>query len=196
MMRNVYLYGRLARKFGKHIRLEVTTAAEAVRALMVNFKDFEKEIRKGSYHVVRGKDLDNGLSLDETEVSEFKLGTGDLHIAPFVKGSKRGGILKIILGVALAGAALFMGIGAPFLGGLGVGATWGNVAMLGVALAAAGVSQLLAPEEEDQKKNDSFTMSGPINIYEQGYPIPLVYGRVITGTLLVSGSVDIEDIAA
>ena len=65
-----------------------------------------------------------------------------------------------------------------------------------MALAAAGVSQLLAPEEEDQKKNDSFTMSGPTNIYEQGYPIPLVYGRVITGTLLVSGSVDIEDIAA
>lgn len=194
-MRNIYLYGRLAKKFGAVFRLDVHTASEAVRALMANFKDFEKEIRKGSYHVVRGNHLDTGMSLAEADLTEFKLGSGDLHIAPVIKGSKRGGLLKIILGVVLVGAALFSGIGTAFMGGLGVGATWGNVAMLGVAMAAAGVSQLLAPEESEDKKNESFTFSGPTNIYEQGFPLPLVYGRVITGTLLGSGSVDIEDIA-
>lgn len=193
-MRNIYLYGRLAKKFGHHHRLDVATAGEAVRAFMVNHADFEKEMRKGSYHVVRGKEIDTGFSLGEAEINDFKLGSGDLHIVPVIKGSKRGGFLKIILGVVLVGAALFMGIGTPLLGGLGIGATWGNVAMLGVGLALAGVSQMLAPEESDEKKNDSFTMSGPGNVYEQGYPIPLIYGHVITGTLLGSGAVDIEDI--
>ena len=197
-MRNVYLHGRLSKKFGHSHRLDVATAGEAIRAIMVNFEDFDKEIRKGSYHVVRGSDIDTGYSLDEHECAELRLGNGDLHIVPVVKGSKRGGILKVILGVALAGVALFSGIGAGFgaaaFGGLGVGATWGNIAILGLGLVAAGVSQLLSPEEDGEKKNESFTIAGPANIYEQGYPLPLIYGRVITGSLLASASVDIEDI--
>lgn len=194
-MRNIILYGHLAKKFGKKHRLDVATAAEAVRALQCNFKDFADALKIGEYHVVRGKSVDTGMSLDLEACRDFKLGQGDLHIMPAVRGSKRGGLLKIILGVALVGVGLFMGIGTPLMGGLGIGATWGNVAMVGAALALAGVAQLLAPEEEDDsKKNESFTFSGPGNVYDQGYPIPVIYGRVKTGTLLVSGGVDIEDI--
>jgi hypothetical protein len=38
-------------------------------------------------------------------------------------------------------------------------------------------------------------MSGPGNTSDQGAPVPLVYGEVITGGVLISGGVDIEKIA-
>ena len=201
-MRNVYLHGALAKKYGSEFRLNVTTAGEAIRALAANFPSFMKDIRDGAWHVVRGKDIDHGLSLDENQIAGFRLGKGDLHIVPFVAGSKRGGLLKIILGVVLIGAAFALTGGAlattigagGALGGLGITGT--QVALFGAAVALAGVSSLLAPEEKADKEDgsNSFTMSGPGNTYDQGNPVPLVYGEVITGGQLISGGIDIERI--
>jgi predicted phage tail protein len=198
-MRKIHLHGALGKKYGAVFELEVMTAGEAVRALSANLPGFMMDIREGAWHVVRGDDVDNGFDLDEDDIASFKLGRGDLHIVPHVAGSKRGGLLKIILGVALLGAAFAFSGGAlatPIMGGALGGATYGNMAMIGVALALAGVSSMLAPEEKDESsKNDSsFTMSGPGNSYEQGSPIPLVYGEVITGGVLVSGGIDVEQI--
>lgn len=200
-MRKIILHGSLGDKYGKEFNLDVATAGEAVRALATNFPEFMKDIREGAWHVVRGKSVDKGLSLDEDQLTSFRLGKGDLHIVPFVAGSKRGGLLKIILGVVLIGAAfLFTGgaLATPILGGTGIlgGVTGTSVALFGAAMALAGVSSLLSPEEkaEDADKQNSFTMSGPGNTYDQGNPVPLVYGEVITGGVLVSGGIDIERI--
>lgn len=194
-MRKVFLHGALAKKYGEVFELEVETAGEAVRALSTNFHGFSADIREGAWHVVRGDDPDKGFDLGEDDIIAFRLGRGDLHIIPYVAGSKRGGLLKIVLGVALIGLSFGMGFATPILGGALGGATYGNMAMLGVALAIGGVSQMLAPEEKSENEDDSsFTMSGPGNSYEQGSPIPLVYGEVITGGVLVSGGIDIERI--
>ncbi len=199
-MRNIVLHGSLAKKYGKSFKLNVKTAAEAIRALSANFPSFMNDIREGAWHLVRGNDPDRGLSLDETQVANFRLGKGDLHIVPFVAGSKRGGLLKVILGVVLIGAAFVLtagaGLGAAIGGGALGGITGTQVALFGAAIALAGVSSLLAPEEkaDDTEKQDSFTMSGPGNSYDQGNPVPLVYGEVITGGVLLSGGVDIERI--
>jgi len=200
MMRTIHLHGSLGEKYGKSFRLAVTTAAEAIRALTANFPTFMKDIRDGIWHVVRGKDIDKGLSLDEDQVTSFKLGKGDLHIVPHVAGSKRGGLLKVILGVALVGAAFAFTGGAlaaqMSIGGASLGVTGSQAALLGVAVALSGVSSLLAPEEKaEEDKSNSFTMSGPGNTYDQGNPMPLVYGEVITGGQLISGGIDIDRIA-
>lgn len=199
-MRNIYLHGSLGEKYGKEFRLSVTTAGEAIRALSANFPQFMKDLREGAWHVVRGKDVDDGLALDEGQVASFRLGKGDLHIVPFIAGSKRGGLLKVILGVVLIGAAFaFTGgaLAAPIAGGALGGITGTQVALFGAAVALAGVSSLLAPEEkaEEEDGSNSFTMSGPGNTYDQGNPVPLVYGEVITGGQLISGGIDIERIA-
>lgn len=199
-MRNVVLHGSIAKKYGSSFRLNVKTAGEAIRALSANFPEFMKDIREGAWHVVRGEDPDKGISLDESQIAKFRLGKGDLHIVPFVAGSKRGGLLKVILGVVLIGAAFVLtagaGLGAAIGGGMLSGVTGTQVALFGTAIALAGVSSLLAPEEkaDSTEKQDSFTMSGPGNSYEQGSPVPLVYGEVITGGVLISGGVDVERI--
>lgn len=193
-MRNIYLHGYLG-KFGKHHKMDVRTAGEAIRALGSQIPAFLERLREGSYSVVYGKKRFDGMSLGEDDISELMLGNSDLHIMPNVVGSKRGGLLKVLLGAVLVGAALFGGLAAGGLmtaiGGMG-GVTWGNVAMIGAALMLSGVSQLLAPSEKEEKDDSSFTTSGPGNTYEQGGAIPLVYGEVITGGIMVSAGVDIE----
>ncbi|MBX5130832.1 tail assembly protein [Rhizobium lentis] len=196
-MRKVYLHGELGARFGYEFDMEVETAAEAVRALCVNLRGFEQAMRAGEFHVVRGKELDKGRDLDLELCSTYRLGKAPLHIAPYIAGSKRGGFLKIVLGVALVGAAfLFSGgaLAAPIAGGALGGVTYGNMAILGVALAVSGVSQMLASEEKEEKNEDSYLLSGPGNTYEQGGALPLVYGEVITGGVLVSAGVDIEQL--
>ncbi|WLR91008.1 hypothetical protein [Shinella zoogloeoides] len=199
-MRKVFLYGAIAKKYGESFDLDVATAAEAVRALTANFPEIVKDFEAGSWHVVRGADIDEGMSLGEDDLATFRLGKGDLHIVPVVAGSKRSGLLKIVLGVALVGIGFFMGgFAAPIFGGTGVlgGVTYGHMMIFGAAMALGGAAQLLAPENKDSDtdKESSFTMSGPGNTYDQGYPVPLVYGEVITGSVLISAGVDVEKIA-
>lgn len=196
-MRTVHLHGKLGEKYGSSFRLEIETAGEAVRALAANFKDFTETVREGSYEIVRGDyNSEEAMWLDEGDINEFRLGKADLHIVPHLAGSKSsgqsGGTLKIVLGVALIGVALFASgglLGAALPIGIG---TWGNVAMVGAALALAGVSRLMTQHQQNANQQSSFLLTGPGNSYAQGNPVPLIYGEVITGAELISGSIDVE----
>jgi predicted phage tail protein len=202
MLRNVYLHGTLGEKFGDKHRLDVSTASEAIRALSMQLRGLEAAIRNGEWHVVRGKTVESGFDIgDEEMLVSFNLGNGDLHIVPVIAGSKRSGLLKIVLGVVLIGAAFAFapaagGLGAAIGGGGGFlgGFTYGNLAMVGVALVAAGASQLLSPEQDNEEKKESFLFNGPGNSYSQGNAVPLVYGEVITGGQMASGGMDIEQL--
>lgn len=201
-MRKIHLHGALGKKYGRAFELDVRTAAEAIRALSANFPKFMKDLRDGSWHVVRGKKVDKGLDLGKDDIATFNLGSGDLHIVPVVAGSKRAGLLKIVLGVVLIGAAFVLtggALAAPIMSGGGLlgGITGTQLALFGAAMALAGVSALLTPEEKKKEDSDdsSFTMTGPGNTTDQGVPVPLVYGEVITGGVLISGGYDVERIA-
>lgn len=199
-MRKIYLHGSLGEKYGKAFDLDVRTAGEAIRALSANFSDFQTTLRDGAWHVVRGKKPATGIELGVEDISSFNLGKGDLHIVPAVAGSKKnGGLLKVILGAVLIGAAfMFTGgaLSAPLMGGALGGITGTQMALMGAAVAVAGISSMLAPEEKASDDDESsHTMAGPGNTYDQGAPVPLVYGEVITGGVLISGGVDIERIA-
>lgn len=193
-MRTIVLHGHLA-DFGRRHRLEVATAAEAIRFLS-QLAGFADRLRSGAYHVVCGR-VRGGHDLDIEGVTDLKLGNGDLHIMPAIAGSKRSGLLKTILGVALVGAALFFSGGAlatPLLGGTAF--TYGSVAAIGAAMAFRGISELLAPKPpKDGESDESFTNAGPSNTYEQGSAIPLWYGSCITGAALISGSASVERIS-
>ena len=208
--RKIFLYGHLAEALGDRFEFDVATAGEAIRALNANFPEqFIGLLREGSYRLIRG-DGENGLALDLEHVNGFKLGKGDLHIVPVVAGaasgsSKGGGGIKAILGIALIGVAVFMSGGtlAAPLAGMGSfvvgssGLTWGTVALFGLAMAVSGAASMLSPKEkpkEETKRDDSYSFSGPINVNEQGNPVPLIYGRVMTGGMPVSSGIDIEDI--
>jgi predicted phage tail protein len=216
MMREVHLYGRLAKHFGKKHRFDVDTAAEAVRALNCAFPGkFMAVMKEGSYRVIRGRRR-GGMDLVGKDMTlelfcELKLGHAELHIVPIAAGSKNnGGAVKAALGVALVGAAIFFsggtlaaplaGMNTALPGVLGaMNITWGNIALIGLGLTLAGVSSALSKPDEQKStsSNDSFTLSGPGNTNEQGNPVQLVYGGpIIVGTQAVSVGFDIEDYGA
>ena len=210
MLRTIHLHGHLKKKFGASHRFDVVTAAEALRALNCAFPgDFITALQAGSYRLVRG-DKNTGMRLDIDLVTDLKLGTADLHLIPAAVGaSAQGkGTTKTILGAVLIGAAIFMApatAGAGILGGMsavapiGMGVTWGNIALMGLGLALSGASTLLAGNNAtaDEKKDEtSFTINGPTNLAGEGSAIPLIYGEVVTGSVTVSFDANIEDIGA
>lgn len=62
---------------------------------------------------------------------------------------------------------------------------------LGMGLLLGGASMMLAPDTPDgnsAKQAENYLFSGPINTVKQGEAIPLVYGRMVTGSKTVMGS--------
>lgn len=198
MKRKVHLYGRLKNEFGGPYDLDVSTAGEAIRCLQANFSGFLDALQEGQYEVVRG-DAETGMRLELDDINSFQLGAADLHFIPVIGGEgSTAGTVKIILGVALAATAMVasggtLGAALPLVGSF-TGMTYGNLALLGGGLALAGVSTLLSPKTSGEKKDESYTLTGPTNNYEQGNAIPLIYGRCVVGSVLISSGVDIEEL--
>ncbi len=205
-LRKVYLHGSLGDKFGKEFSLAVNSAPEAVRLLNANFSGFVEEVRKGEFRVIRGN-RDRVFYLDE-DTFHVGLGSSELHIVPVPVGSKKSGLTKIIIGVALIGlsfafAPAIVGALGPTLGmGTSIvgGVTYGNIAMMGVSMAIGGLAQMMTPKVKSYDTNNtpdqrsSFISNGPVNSTEQGVPVPLVYGRMRVGSVLVASSITTEQL--
>lgn len=198
MMRKVILHGHAREMFGECFELNVSTLAEAVRALGAQIKGFRQYIAQRHFRVVVGKQISKGRVLGENQITEY-LPKGNIHIRPVVKGAKEGsGLLKIIAGVLIAAVAWWA---APVAaaGGMGAAAigtvTYGQIAMIGIGLAAAGISQLLTQNKNNKDKDDeSARISGNLNTMEQGGPVPLIYGKYRVGSTMISSGVTTADI--
>lgn len=116
-----------------------------------------------------------------------------IHFTPVIQGAKRGGVFQAVLGVALIGAA-FM------LGPVGWGLIGSSVAMtvgaMGASMLLGGVAQMLtkmpkAPNVGNEKEKESSTaFSNLTNLVAQGKPVPLAYGLIRTGSLVISQGVE------
>lgn len=206
MRTTVYLHGRLKDRFGGPFSLEIETGQEAFRALAANLKGFLQELRIGAYKVISGPKK-KGRELD---IDTLGMGLSEgkpLHIIPVTAGSKRGGVGKLIMGVALVAVAAVatggfaLGAGAT---AFGMGSTgWASVAMFGASFAFAGVSQMLTPTPKGPDMNNlerpdqraSFMMSGAVNVSSQGQPVPIIGGRVRAGSVVASMGLSTEQIA-
>ena len=207
-LRKIKLYGQLAKFVGESVlEAEVSSAAQAVRFLCVNFKGIEKHMADQYYKVMA-----NDWNLSEEEI-HYPTGQSYISIIPVVGGAG-GNTGRIILGVALIGVAIASG-GAAFGagGGLGFGSTLttasgatafsaaalaGNI---GIALVLSGVAGLLTPVQEVPKTEDdprrSFSFSGIQNTSRAGVPVPLVYGtEVMVGSVVISAAIDTVQVEA
>jgi len=218
-MRNVHLHGALGRKYGENFRFAVDTPIQAVRLLIANFPGFKHDLAQGEYRLMRG-DPETGFPL-KADCLAMSLGKHDFHLIPVATGGKKQGIGKAILGAVIvvaaialapatggasAGGAATAAAGQGAAGGLAaeafLGLTYGNIAIFGAALALGGVTQLISPqpstgdysERERPEERPSFLFSGPINTTEQGGILPIVIGRVIVGSKVISASLAVEQL--
>lgn len=180
MLRNVYLYGSLADKYGKQWQIDCLSVPEAVKAIGVNADGFVKDIRKGEWIVIRG-DLEGGSNLETADLFLQFHDDKPFHILPKPEGDSGG--MQIIGGAILAFAGLLFPPVAGFLIPAGVG------------LMAGGLAQELTPATPRPQRFDEeegYTFRGPVNRTTQGGPVPLVYGGldmpVYTGSVQISDS--------
>ena len=208
MLRKIKLYGELADFVGhKEFEVKADTLAHAVSFLVNNFEGIDKFMNPKHYQVKIGS-----YAVDESELS-YPIGQEDIHFIPVITGAGRG-FGKILLGAALIGLAFIpfagagTGLGAAFKGGFSaakfakVGFISKGLAGLGTALVLQGVSDMLFPVpevpefESEENPRLSFSFGGTQQTGRAGTPVPLVYGEIFTGSVVISGSIDTEQVQA
>lgn len=190
MLREIRVYGTLAEFLGQRVfHAVVNNAAEAIRFLCANFPALEEHMAERHYRLSTGN---HQIGLDELHNPS---GHGVIRIAPVVGGA--GGFVRIAAGAALI-AASFLIPGSAMVAGVALS----TVAFgIGASLALGGIAQLLTPTprtptgaDSDSDPRKSYSFSGIQNTARQGVPIPVIYGEVITGSVVISAGVDIVQI--
>ena len=196
-MRKIKLYGELAKITGyKELEAVVNTTAQAVSFLINNFPELEGHMSNRYYQVLLEKEE---VNIDELD---FPIGKSDIKFVPVISGS--GGIGKALLGGALIALSFSAGIftapltmsGGFAAAGLGAKAAFG----IGAGLVLSGVSDMLFPTPKmpqfssEQDPRLSFSFSGTQQTSRAGTPVPLVYGEIFTGSVVISSSIDTEQV--
>ena len=204
MLRKIKLYGELAKFVGhKEFEVKADTLAHAVSFLINNFEGVEKYMSPKHYQVKVGN-----YAVDESELS-YPIGQEDIHFIPVITGAGRG-LGKILLGAALigfvflsGGASFSLKSGLTFKEGL-LGSAFLNksIAYVGAYLVLSGVSEMLFPMpkppdfESEENPRLSFSFGGTQQTGRAGTPVPLVYGEIFTGSVVISGGIDTEQVQA
>ena len=205
MLRKLKLYGQLAEFIGhKEFEIKVNSVSQAVSFLIHNFPEVERFMSPKYYQVKVGN-----YDIDESEL-DYPVGQEDIHIVPVISGAGSG-TGKFLLGAALIAGAFFVPVAAGKIGlaaGLKAG-TLANVGFLsktmllvGANLALTGVSEMLFPMpkpkefKSEQDPQLSFSFSGTQNTSRAGTPVPIVYGEIVTGSVVISGAIDTQQVQA
>ena len=198
MMRKLKLYGELAKFIGhKEFEIKVNNLPQAISFLINNFPEVEKYMTPKYYQVKIGN-----YTINEDEITD-PIGEQDIHIVPMIAGAGGGGFRNILLGGLLIGASFFfpgaglfgttglLGAGAA---GTGIGTLIGTgISAIGAGLLIQGVSDMLFPTEDPTNEDNpqiSFNFSGTQNTARAGTPVPIVYGEIFTGSVVISGDID------
>lgn len=207
----IYLHGGLGDTYGREaIVIYARGLHDIVRGLTNNLgRGFLNEIRSGSWHVAKGKPKVEGDTPTEGDrmVAEVELGMylrdEEIHIYPKVEGA------LALVGGALAGLGASTGTvtAVTSLGGLVggaagatgiVGATLGT-AIIDIALTVAAsaalnavISAISSPQmnydDAEVDRSASFLYNGVVNVTEQGGAVPLVYGKHLAGSTVISAN--------
>ena len=194
MLRKVKLYGELADFVGhKELDAVINSTADAIRFLVTNFPKLEAHMADKYYKVL----------VDDYEIGEEDIhnpiGQSDISIVPVIAGAG-GGLGKTLLGVALIGFSLASG------GGMGVFLKEGFTGLAaigmnaGIGLTLMGVSEMLFPLPQPQEFTNeedpriSFSFSGVQNTSRAGTSHPIVYGEIITGSVVISAGIDTHQV--
>ena len=207
-MNTIRLYGPLAKFIGhKSFNVEISTAAESIRFLEVTFPQIKRHMRDQWYVITVGR---HKLGLNELH---YPIGNQELRIIPVFSGAitldqilnpsggtsnpnnvpttsssssssaSVGGLLGGLIS-AIAGASPILAIGAAVVG---IGALY-VANQLSKPTAQVGVSA--TPIKTDNDPRTNFSFNGVQNTARAGVPVPIVYGEVITGSVVISAAID------
>lgn len=201
MYTKIKLHGKLAKFIGhSEFEVKVRNVAQAVSFLINNFPEAQSHMNPQYYMIKVGEE---NISSDQLH---YPTGKQEINFIPVIGG--KGNVGKIILGGALI--AMSFGVGGLFTApiqfgaggiaaaGLGAKAAFG----IGAGLLLSGVSGMLFPVPDQQQFSSeedprlSFSFSGVQNTSRAGTPVPIVYGEIITGSVVISAAIDTNQVTA
>ena len=212
MLRKIKLHGELAEFLGQdEFQAVVKTTAEAVKFLITNFPKLEPYMSNRYYQVLVGNN-----ELDKDHIHD-PVGKSEIHFVPVISGAGGSSTNRILIGAALIGASfLFPGAGlfgttsllGSSAGVVGIstqGALLATkigtaISAVGAGMVLSGVSEILfplpTPEEQEDDPRISFNFSGVQNTSRAGTSHPICYGEIVCGSVVISASVDTNQVVA
>lgn len=179
-LRTIRVRGTLAKLLKRRtFKAVVRSPQEAIRFLLANYPELEGYMRPRYFQVTVGNCVVNEETIGlPTGVSE------EICITPAICGAG-GPVGQIITGIGLITLSIFVPFVAPVLLPLGIGLT-----LTGVAGLIAPVT-VDSPESTDSR--DSYNFNGVQQTSREGPPVPLVYGDIVTGSIVLSVNIDEDE---
>ena len=190
-LRKLTVYGRLRQFLGQsHFEVAVNNPRQAFAFLIANFPEVENHMTNQLYKVKMG-DLE--ITDDLLELR----GNGDIKIIPIAVGAK--GI--VIGGLLTAGGAA---VGSTLLGStLLATVVSSGLTAVGTSMLIDGVTSIIAPtpqvpnlnaadslSDNDPNVQANFGFNSITNTTRAGVTVPIIYGEVFTGSIVISSGID------
>ena len=190
-LRKIKVYGSLRKFLGKtYFEAAVNSPLQAFNFLKANYEGLEKHMNKQFYKVKMGGRV---ITQDFLNMR----GQGEIQIIPVAYGS------DFVVDVFESAFNFVVNYGLPVITTLLSGGT------LTAALVVGGLSlatELLTPDvpvlsasavgDTDPSIRGSYTFNGIQNISSAGVPVPIIYGLVFSGSILISAGVDTAKVVA
>lgn len=197
-MQTVIVSGSLIRITGKREHPICTESGSSTLNVMGYFRQFpgfERHMTESASRGVKYAVFVGNQNIGEGDLDK-PVGREIIRIVPVIAGAKRAGSLQTIVGVVLIAVATVMTGG---FAGIAAGGGWGVVGAVGISMSIGGVMAMLSPQPKGLGTQDgannraSYSFNGPVNTSVQGNPVPLLYGRMIVGSAVISAGIYSED---
>ena len=204
-MNTIRVYGQLAKCIGQRVfKAAINTPVEAFRFLAANYPQVKQHILNqwyaiyiGDYRLTGYEQLNDPLGAQELRIVPVFSGEIKFRTKAEVEGTRsKSSSSNLITGglVALGGAILGTIIGGDIgriitLGAVGAGLAYASSALTQPA-PQVGVAASPLPITQSKDPRSNFSFSGVQNTARAGVPVPIVYGEVITGSVVISAGLD------
>ena len=190
-MQTVLLSGSLAKRFGRRHRITTNSGFRDVVGYFKQFPGFEQHMAESSASGLRYAIFNGRENIGEDDLGK-PTGRDVIRIVPVIAGSKRAGLIQTVIGVVIIALSWWNPLG------------WSAAAVqfgyaAGASMALGGAVQLLSPQPKGLSSQDGpnnrprYSFNGPVNTSVQGNPVPLLYGRMIVGSAVISAGIYSED---
>lgn len=178
----ITLFGNLGLKFGRRHDFVVGSARQAFNALIALIPGFLQELTTSEQRGVRYAVFVGDQNIAERDLDQ-PTGRSCVRIVPVVTGSKADGVWQTIAGFALFSAGT-------------VSLFWDNpyaysMMGLGASLALGGIAQMISAHTPSHRPRGTLNVD---NVVSQGGPVPLLYGRMRVGPIVISACSEASDL--
>ena len=187
-LKKIKVYGKL-RKFlnQSYFEAAVNSPRQAMDFLTANFEGLQKHMSDQIYKIKMG-------GREITEEFLTMSGQGDIQIIPVATGA-----LPVVIGALAIGASTL--VPATILGSaLLATALTTTLTAVGTSMIIGGITDIISPSPKppdvsevsptDPSIRGSYSFSGIQNVSSSGVPIPIIYGLVHSGSIIISSGTD------